>query len=173
MITITAYDPAWPTMFEREAARLRENLGGLALRIEHVGSTAVPGLAAKPVIDIQISVASLASDVGACTALLADAGYAHVDLGAFDKVYPFFQRPAIWPSTHHVHLCDAGKEQEWRHLTFRDHLRRYPEVAAAYAALKRRLAAEHLGRTQQEREQYSLGKKGFVEAVLGRAGAGG
>jgi GrpB-like predicted nucleotidyltransferase (UPF0157 family) len=171
LITIAPYDPAWPTMFELEAARLRETLGGLARRIEHVGSTAVPNLAAKPVIDIQISVASLTRDVGACTALLAAAGYAHVDLGPFDKVYPFFQRPAVWPSTHHVHLCDEGGEQEQRHLTFRNHLRRHPEVAASYAALKRRLAAEHLGRTRQERERYSLGKKEFVEAVLARAGA--
>jgi GrpB-like predicted nucleotidyltransferase (UPF0157 family) len=173
LITIVAYDPAWPAMFEREAARLCKTLGGLALRIEHVGSTAVPGLVAKPVIDIQISVTSLGSDVSACTALLADAGYNHVDLGPFDKVYPFFQRPAAWPSTHHVHLCDVGGVQEWRHLTFRDQLRRHPDMAAAYAELKRRLAAEHLGRTRQERERYSLGKKGFVEAVLGRAEAGG
>jgi len=106
-ITIAPYDAAWPSVFETEARALRAAFGPLAQRIEHVGSTSVPGLAAKPVIDIQISVASLA-DLAPFTALLERVGYTRVPMGDFDLVYPFFQKPATWPSTHHVHLCEFG-----------------------------------------------------------------
>lgn len=168
MITIAAYDGAWPAMFDAEATRLRGVLGALALRIEHVGSTAVPGLDAKPVIDIQVSVRTLAPR-NTLDAAMARLGYQHMNLGDFDRVYPFFHRPAVWPSTHHVHLCEAGGEQEWRHLAFRDALRDSAQDAAEYAALKRRLAARHGGHTPASREAYALAKSGFVAAVLARA----
>jgi GrpB-like predicted nucleotidyltransferase (UPF0157 family) len=168
MIKIVAYDPAWPAHFEAEASKLRATFGELALRIEHVGSTSVPGLAAKAVIDIQVSVASLASPERFLP-LLAQLGYLHVPMGDFDLVYPWFVKPHDWPSTHHVHLCVQGDEQERRHLAFRDHLRCHPEVAAEYVALKRSLAAANHGRTLESRECYSLSKTGFVESVLARA----
>jgi len=167
MITIVPYDSSWPARFEAEGEALRAALGARALRIEHVGSTSVPGLAAKPVIDIQISVASL-EPTAEYSALLAALGYSHVVLGEFDRVYPFFQKPATWPSTHHVHLCLAGAEQERRHLAFRDYLRGHPEVAEEYVHLKRRLAAVH-DNAGDSRERYSLAKTEFVESVLGRA----
>lgn len=165
MIVIVPYDPAWPAMFAAEAARLQEAFGHHALRIDHVGSTSVPGLDAKPVIDIQISVRSLASRV-LFHPLLAQLGYTHFALGDFDRVYPFFKRPVTWPSTHHVHLCESGSEQERLHIDFRDHLRRHPAVAAAYAQLKRRLAEAHDGLTMASQEQYSLDKSDFIRAVL-------
>lgn len=170
MIRLVPHDPAWPARFEAEAARLRVALGARALRVEHVGSTAVPGLAAKPVIDIQVSVPALdrfADDAAA----LAMLGYLHVSLGDFDAVYPFFQKPERWPSTHHVHLCAAGSDEERRHLAFRDALRADPALAAGYAALKAELARRHGGATLAERERYSLGKTEFVCAALARAGA--
>jgi len=168
MIEIVPYDPYWPALFETEAARIREAAGALVLRIEHVGSTSVPGLAAKPVIDIQVSVASL-ENPAAYSELLAQLGYSHVPLGPIDLVYPFYQRPAAWPATHHVHLCVLGSEQERRHLAFRDYLRSHSEVASEYAALKRRLAAAHDGLSLESRERYSLSKTEFVTSVLGRA----
>jgi GrpB-like predicted nucleotidyltransferase (UPF0157 family) len=168
MIVIAPYDPTWPVMFAAEAARLRRALGDLALRIEHVGSTSVPGLAAKPVIDIQVAVVSLERPERYRT-WLAELGYTHFSLGAFDLVYPFFKKPAEWPSTHHVHLCVAGSEQERDHLAFRDFLRRNPAVAAEYAALKRELAAAHDGLTLESQERYSLSKTEFVRSVLARA----
>ena len=168
MIKITSYDDRWPSLFEAEAVRIRKVLGDLALRIEHVGSTAVPGLAAKPVIDIQISVASL-DQPGSYSAPLAELGYRHIPLGDFDRVYPFFQKPAEWPSTHHVHLCIAGSEQERRHLAFRDYLRRHAEIASAYVELKQALAAANDGETLESREKYSLAKSAFVNSVLERA----
>jgi GrpB-like predicted nucleotidyltransferase (UPF0157 family) len=170
MITIAPYDSAWPGRYAEEAARIRQRLGELALRIEHVGSTSVPGLAAKPVIDIQVSVATL-EPRDLYRTRLAALGYTHLALGEFDLVYPFFKRPADWPSTHHVHLCVVGSQQERDHLAFRDSLRLSPVAAAAYAALKRKLASEHDGLTQESRERYSLSKTEFVRSVLGRSAA--
>ena len=165
MVVLQEYDPRWPVLFETEALRLRAAFGSMALQIEHVGSTAVPGLAAKPVIDIQVSVASLAPH-GRYVTALAGLGYRHVALGDFDLVYPFFHKPAEWPATHHVHLCEAAGEQEWKHLAFRDHLRAHPREAARYESLKRELARTHDVSTPRSMEAYSLAKSEFVAEVL-------
>ena len=170
MIVIAPYDPAWPKRFVAEAERLRQAFGTHALRIEHVGSTAVPGLPAKPVIDIQVSVPSLEPRDLFHSRLVA-LGYTHFPLGAFDLVYPFYKRPVGWPSTHHVHLCAVGSEQERNHIAFRDYLRRNPAVAAEYASLKRKFASAHDGLTMESQERYSLSKSEFVRSVLGRAAA--
>jgi GrpB-like predicted nucleotidyltransferase (UPF0157 family) len=168
MIAIAPYDSAWPSTFVAEAERISRAFGEHALRIEHVGSTSVPGLAAKPVIDIQVSVLSL-EPRAYYQRLLVDLGYKHFPLGTFDLVYPFFKRPAGWPSTHHVHLCAVGSEQERDHIAFRDYLRRNPAAAAEYAALKHGLAAAHHGLTLESQEQYSLSKSEFVRSALARA----
>ena len=157
MIAIVPYDPAWPAAFAGEAGRIRAALGDDALRIDHVGSTAVPGLAAKPVIDIQVSVPSL-QPASRYDSALGALGYVHVPLGPFDLVYPFYEKPDGWPATHHVHLCVAGSALEGDHLAFRDCLRQDASVAAEYVALKLRLAAEHDGGTLASRERYSLAK---------------
>lgn len=168
MIRIVDYDPAWPARFVAEAGQLRRVLGARALRIDHVGSTSVPGLAAKPVIDIQVSVAPL-QPAAAYAQALGQLGYSFITRGCFDLVYPFFQKPGDWPSTHHVHLCEAGGEQERLHLAFRDQLRLQPLLAADYVRLKRQLAAVHGGSTDEARERYSLGKTDFVSAALQQA----
>ena len=165
MIVIAPYDPAWPLLFDDEAACIREVFGPRALRIDHVGSTAVPGLAAKPVIDIQVSVQSL-DKRQLHKELLQQLGYTHFPLGDFDLVYPFFKRPLSWPSTHHVHLCEIGSVQERDHLAFRDYLRANADAAARYAELKRGLAARHHGQTMTSQEQYSLDKSEFIRAIL-------
>jgi GrpB-like predicted nucleotidyltransferase (UPF0157 family) len=168
MIVIAPYDPAWPTLFRAEAERIRGAFRNLGLRIEHVGSTSVPGLAAKPVIGIQVSVESL-EPRELHGRLLTQLGYTHFPLDEFDRVYPLFKRPAWWPSTHHVHLCTTGSEQERNHLAFRDYLRRHPHAAEEYVALKRRLASAHDGLTMESQERYSLSKSEFVRSVLSRA----
>ncbi|WP_396267444.1 GrpB family protein [Ideonella sp.] len=168
MIDIVPYQPAWRDAFVEEAKRLRGQFGNRALRIDHVGSTSVPGLAAKPVIDVQVSFASL-EPRAALLAEMAALGYLHVNLGAFDMVYPYFTRPAIWPSTHHVHLCVAGSLVERNHLAFRDYLRLHPDVAADYAQLKSALAAAHDGETLDDQERYSLAKSEFVTKTLAEA----
>jgi GrpB-like predicted nucleotidyltransferase (UPF0157 family) len=171
MIAIRGYDANWSVLFAEEAHRLHRAFGSAALRIEHVGSTSVPGLAARPIIDIQVSVASLVPH-GRYVETMTRLGYRHVPLGDFDLVYPFFHKPAEWPSTHHVHLCDAGGEQERKHLAFRDYLRAHLQVATEYEALKRELARAHDGGTLKSSEAYSLAKSGFVANVLHVAMAG-
>ena len=168
MIQIVPYDPSWPLTFLKEARNIRTKFGHLALRVDHVGSTSVPNLAAKPVIDIQVSVVSL-EPRAPLQESMRDLGYTHFDLGAFDLVYPFFKKPASWPSTHHVHLCSAGSEQERTHLAFRDYLRAHPDVAAEYSALKHQLAVAFDGTTLASEEGYSLAKTEFVSSVLERA----
>lgn len=157
--------------FGAEAARIREAFGAEATRIDHVGSTSVPGLDAKPVIDIQVSVPSFARRDWQYQRL-QDLGYSHFALGEFDRVYPFFKRPETWPGTHHVHLCVSGSVEERDHLAFRDHLRAHPSTAAEYLELKRKLAAQYDGLTLQSQENYSLSKSEFVRRVLQVASAG-
>src|SRR5271165_5089979 len=111
-LEIVGYDPAWPSMFSAERDRLAAALGRLALRIDHNGSTSVPGLAAKPIIDIQISVRSL-QPIGQYAAGLMKLGYVHVS-HSDDSFCPFFHRPAVWPYTHHLHVVEAGGAEERR-----------------------------------------------------------
>jgi GrpB-like predicted nucleotidyltransferase (UPF0157 family) len=172
VLRIVPYQYSWPEEFAREARTLQREFGGLAQRIDHVGSTAVPGLSAKPVIDIQISVLSL-NPSSPFVVPLERLGYAQVHFGEFDKVYPFFTKPPEWPSTHHVHLCEVGGEQEARHLAFRNYLRDHPALARQYVELKVRLAAANHGTTIESRESYSLGKTDFVETVLAHAQSAG
>src|SRR3954466_14295374 len=164
MIAIVPYDAAWPREFERERDRLEAGLGGLALRIEHNGSTAVPGLGAKPVIDIQIWVARL-QPLSAYAAPLARLGYVHA-ASADDDRCPFFHLPADWPHTHHVHVVEAGGEEERQTLAFRDYLRAHPDAAREYETLKRGLAAAHGGANAESREAYAMAKSAFIERIL-------
>lgn len=168
MVTIVKYVPAWRQAFAAEAGRIRAQFGARAVRIDHVGSTSVPGLAAKPVIDIQVSLLSLEPRTALVDELFS-LGYVHVDLGAFDIVYPFFTKPSIWPCSHHLHLCVAGSPEERNHLAFRDYLRLNPYAAADYERLKRQLAAVHDGTTLASQEAYSLSKSQFVGSVLVQA----
>ena len=162
-IAIVPYDPAWPGEFARERARLQAALGDLAVRIEHNGSTAVPGLAAKPVIDIQISVANL-QPLAAYARPLGSLGYVHVASEDDDRC-PFFHRPAEWPHTYHVHVVHAGGAEERRTLAFRDYLRAHPEAARDYEALKRALASECGGADATAREAYANAKSEFVMRI--------
>lgn len=166
-IDIVAYDSGWPAAFEAEARRLRAALGELALRIDHNGSTAVPGLAAKPIIDIQISVAAL-QPVSAYGDRLAAIGYVHVP-HADDAFCPFFHRPAAWPHTHHVHVVERGGPEERRTLAFRDFLRDHPVSAREYEDLKRTLAAQFSGSDPEEQEAYAQAKSAFIERIAAAA----
>lgn len=165
---VVPYDPRWPVEFERERARIGAALGETAIRVEHNGSTAVPGLAAKPVIDIQVSVARL-QPMNAYAPALTRLGYTHVPHDD-DAFCPFFHRPAKWPHTHHVHVVEAGGAEERRTLAFRDYLRAHPDAAREYAALKERLAREFDGGDFASREAYAEAKSGFIAGILARSG---
>ena len=166
-ITLVPYDPGWPAAFETEAVRLRAALGALALRIDHHGSTAIPGLSAKPIIDIQVSVAAL-QPLAAYVERLAAVGYAHVP-HPDDSVCPFFHRPLRWPHTHHVHVVERGGREERRTLAFRDYLRDHPDVAREYEQLKYDLARQFPGTNRDSREEYALAKTDFIERVVAQA----
>lgn len=148
MVVIVTYRDDWQTAFESVRRRLAATLGGRALRIDHVGSTAVPGLDAKDVIDVQVTVQSLAdADV------LADAGYRvfpaerdHVPPGAPDEEREWTKRFFNEPHGErraNIHVREAGRANQRYALLFRDYLRARPDAAEAYARLKRALAREH------------------------------
>jgi GrpB-like predicted nucleotidyltransferase (UPF0157 family)/RimJ/RimL family protein N-acetyltransferase len=170
-LQIVEYDPRWPTAFAIERERLAGVLDALAVRIDHHGSTAVPGLAAKPVIDIQVSVRSL-RPLDQMIERLGLLGYVHVP-HADDEVCPFFHKPGQWPHTHHVHLVEAGGAEERRTLAFRDYLRARPDLAREYESVKRGLAADFDGATFESREAYAAAKTDFVRRVTDAALAAG
>jgi GrpB-like predicted nucleotidyltransferase (UPF0157 family)/chloramphenicol 3-O-phosphotransferase len=159
-IVIAEYDSAWPALFERLAGPLRAALTGAT--VEHIGSTAVPGLAAKPIIDIDAVVGS-PEDVPAAIATVVRLGYVHQgDVGISGRE-TFLSPPTAPP--HHLYLVVAGGEPHRAHLDFRDHLRANPESARRYAALKRELAE----RFRDSRNGYTQAKSAFVESVLSAA----
>lgn len=163
-IEIVDYDRRWPEEFARERERIALALGPLALRIEHCGSTSVPGLAAKPVIDIQISVARL-QPLAPHVSALARIGYTHRP-HPDDAFAPFLHRPERWPHSHHVHLVGAGGDEERRVLAFRDWLRVHPETARRYESLKRELAPRFAADRFETRQAYADAKGDFIEQVL-------
>jgi GrpB-like predicted nucleotidyltransferase (UPF0157 family) len=162
-IRVVDYDPVWPEMAAAEIGRIEAVLAGVAVRVEHVGSTAVPGLTAKPVIDLQVSADALEPRARYVESL-ERIGY----LFAPDPQAPdfhFFGRPAERPRTHHLHVCAAGSDHERRHLALRDYLRAHPDEATEYAALKRDLAVRH----PHDRLAYIDGKEQYVAALERRA----
>jgi GrpB-like predicted nucleotidyltransferase (UPF0157 family) len=131
-LVVSDYDPQWPAVYERWRARIRPPLGPVALGIEHIGSTSVPGLAAKPIIDILVSVANLADETGYVPALER----AGVVLRSRDELHRYFRPPAGQPRAVHVHVCPAGSQWERDHLLFRDYLRGHPAACRAYGDAK-------------------------------------
>lgn len=160
-VLIAPYDSLWPLEFEAEAARLERACDELPIRLEHVGSTAVPGLAAKPIVDILAGVPSRALRAPYIAALV-QLGYEHKgNFGIPGRDY--FRRGS--PRSHHVHMV-SWSSAFWRnHLLFRDYLRAHDDVAREYAALKRELAAAFV----DDRRRYSDEKGPFIASVLRRA----
>jgi GrpB-like predicted nucleotidyltransferase (UPF0157 family)/predicted acetyltransferase len=165
-IEIAPYDPSWPGMFAKEAARIAEALGEQLLGIEHIGSTAVEGLAAKPVIDIQVGVRSLGA-TPAIVRALSRLGYVYVP--EFEAELPnrrYFRKSTGGRRSHQVHLVERTDTQWWdRHVAFRDWLRTHPADAAAYSALKIELAERH----RDDRRAYTDAKADFISLIVGRA----
>jgi GrpB-like predicted nucleotidyltransferase (UPF0157 family) len=170
-LQISSYDPRWPLEYEAERDRIAQKLGSIACRIDHHGSTAVPGLDAKPIIDIQVSVRQL-QPIRCYAEPLATLGYVHVP-HVDDAFCPHFHRPRAWPHTHHVHVVEAGEQEERRTLAFRDFLREHSEIATQYVALKKRLAAVTDATDAPSREAYASAKREFIERVVQTALAAG
>jgi GrpB-like predicted nucleotidyltransferase (UPF0157 family) len=162
-ITIVSYDSAWPDLFERERAAIADTIGDWIVGgIEHVGSTAVPGLAAKPVIDVMVGVESLETSRTAVSRL-ATIGYLYAPYRA--DVMHWLCKPSVALRTHHLHLVPFGSELWSERLSFRDYLRSHPHTAAEYASLKRMLADRH----RDDREAYTEAKGPFVARVVALA----
>lgn len=133
-IDLVEHDPAWAARFDTERRRIVGVLGD-GVRVEHVGSTAVPGLVAKPIVDIQVSVPDVSEETSYVPGLVA-AGY---ELRVRERGHRMLRTPE---RDVHVHVCDAGGEWEHRHLAFRDRLRSSPTDRDRYAAVKSSLAAQ-------------------------------
>jgi GrpB-like predicted nucleotidyltransferase (UPF0157 family) len=165
-VVIVEYDPNWVFLFEREAAHIRAVLNsGLIDRIEHFGSTAVPGLAAKPIIDLLVGVRSLAEAKQVAVSRLEHLGYAYW----FDNPDPqrmFFVKglPPNSPRTHHIHMVEPDSLL-WERLLFRDYLRKHSDEAAHYGQLKYNFAR----RFSSDREAYTMKKAEYIESVMQKA----
>jgi GrpB-like predicted nucleotidyltransferase (UPF0157 family)/SAM-dependent methyltransferase len=164
-IEVVDYDPAWPVLFEEVRAGLERLLDGLIQEIHHIGSTAVPGLCAKPKIDVDIVLHSAAVIPEAIERMQATNGYIYHG----DKY-----RDGMWAFTtghgsrgQRLYLCAPGAATHLRRMLFRDYLRQHPETAAAYAVLKRRLASE----TEDDWNHYTGGKGPFVAETVRQAAA--
>ena len=162
-VEVVAWSPDWAEQFEQVATALREAVAHLpGARVEHVGSTSVPGLAAKPVLDIDVIVA--AEQVPAAIAGLARLGYVHRgDLGVADR--EAFRAPDRAPYRH-VYVCTAGTTNVRNHLAVRDVLRRREDLRDAYAAAKLALAAD----PAMDLDTYLAGKSAVVQQVLRASG---
>lgn len=156
-IVVVEYATSWPERFKEHRARIAQALGPAALRIEHIGSTAVQGLVAKPIIDIQLSVVDV-EDEATYIPPLEEAGYnlrvrepGHRMLRVFDEA--------------HVHLCSGGSDWERRHILFRDWLRRDEGDRELYARVKRELA----GRDWETMNDYADAKARVIAEIMSRA----
>lgn len=158
-IELREYDPAWPERYAEHAARLREALGERLIRVEHVGSTSVPGLAAKPIIDITLEVADTTAEAAYVDALEA-AGYVLRIREPEWFEHRFFRTP---DGTVQLHVFSAGCPETDRMLAFRDHLRGSPGDRDLYARTKRELAA----RPWKYMQQYADAKTAVVSEILG------
>ena len=166
MIVLAPYDPAWPAAYRHEAATLTATLGDAFLSLEHIGSTAVPGVLAKPVIDML----AIASDVTALDTRSQDfvaLGYQVMgEFGIPGRRY-FRKDDPTGRRTHQIHAFSRGAEETDRHLNFRDYLRAHPAVASAYAAVKRELVTKCI----DDMACYSDGKTSFIRDVERKAAA--
>lgn len=162
-IEIVAYDPRWPDMFAAEEIRLRAVLDpALILDIQHFGSTAIPGLRAKPVIDILMAVPSLTAARESFVSPMLALDYAFWDDNPkTDRLFFVKGLPPAPRRTHHVHVTEPDAEP-WQRLPFRDYLRAHPDAARRYEALKLSLAETY----RDDREAYTEGKEEFVREIL-------
>ncbi|WP_096671137.1 GrpB family protein [Polaromonas sp. AET17H-212] len=160
-VALQAYDKRWPTRFVAERDRLLALFPLIFVDIEHIGSTAVPGLVAKPIVDLLAGVETMAM-ARSLTKPLREAGYTtSAEFNATLTDRQWFMRWADGRRTHHLHIAVQGGPAWTRHLRFRDALRASPVLAARYAALKAELAVRH----PTDREAYTNAKTAFVNSL--------
>ncbi|HEY3958564.1 MAG TPA: GrpB family protein [Streptosporangiaceae bacterium] len=164
VVEVVAYDPAWPGLFEAERRILIEALP-YAVSVEHLGSTSVPGLAAKPTIDIVVVVPRIA-DLTADTTPVERLGYEfRRAVFADDPDHEFFVKDTAGKRTHHLHVFDAASRLPQANRVFRDYLATHLDAARRYAAAKRQAAAAHPG----SRARYGNAKEPVMRELLAEA----
>ena len=169
-VAVVPYDPRWPALFEEERRHLRSCLPpDLVGRIEHFGSTAIPGLAAKPIVDILVEVTNLDEARRRMVPILEGQGYDSFWRPTWGEDTPpfyawFIKRDSYGNRTHHIHAVEAHFEH-WDRLLFRDYLIEHPDVAREYGRLKERCASAH----QADRVAYTNAKSTFIRRVTGEA----
>jgi GrpB-like predicted nucleotidyltransferase (UPF0157 family) len=162
-IEVVDYDRDWPRQYVAERDRIDAAIGDVALAIEHVGGTAVPGLPAKPVIDLMVGVEDI-ERAGPAVAGLINLGYEYVpELESQLPDRRYFRRGS--PESHHVHMVPVSSDYWAEHLLFRDYLRTHPQAAEEYGKLKLGLAGRH----RLDRDAYRAGKVPFIDTVVAAA----
>lgn len=160
VVRLLSHDEQWHKLFAEEQARIANAAGEFVVSIEHIGSTSICGIAAKPILDIAIAVKDKASG-NLAIAPLENLGYVfRGENGIAGRFY--FVKGAAEGRTHHLHMYVSGSEELENHLAFRDYLRQNPEAAAEYDRLKKDLAE----RFSNDRDAYLDGKAAFVEGIL-------
>jgi GrpB-like predicted nucleotidyltransferase (UPF0157 family) len=159
-IQIVSYDPCWPTAYQAEQDRLQKAIGQHVLRFEHMGSTSVPGLDSKPIIDISAAVADLAS-VPNLFPTLESLGYKPIEQRSADR-YDLWNVAGPGHPTHILHFMQDGSDAWVRPIVFRNALRADPKLRAEYSELKRQLADS----CKDDIDKYGSGKTEFVHQVL-------
>jgi GrpB-like predicted nucleotidyltransferase (UPF0157 family) len=162
-IEVVDYDQDWPRLYAEERDRIGAAIGEGVLAIEHVGGTAVPGLPAKPVIDLMVGVEDI-ERAGPAVAGLINLGYEYVpELESQLPDRRYFRRGT--PESHHVHMVPVSSDYWAEHLLFRDYLRSHPQAAEEYGKLKLGLAGRH----RLDRDAYRAGKVPFIDMVVAAA----
>lgn len=165
-VVLAEYDTRWPDLFEAEKERILDAIGPRVLAIEHVGSTAVPGMPAKPVIDVMAGTRDVGATADDCAAPLQNIGYEHIPRPALSDRRMFRRGAWLLECMYHLHMVEMDGITWRRYMVFRDVLRADPVVARSYQELKRQLAVEY----RFDRAAYTTAKNWFVESVIARAG---
>jgi len=162
-IVVVCYDENWPQIYEQERRTILEQVGEQFVELEHVGSTAIPGLAAKPVIDMMAAVRTL-EDGPAILARLAPLGFTSVSIDMPRRLLLRRQDPDLG-CAFHLHIVEAATWPERNERLLRDYLRAHRDLAVEYGLLKRQLATEH----GSDLQAYTSAKTAFIQAVVDRA----
>lgn len=158
VVKLYPHDGGWRCLFETEKKKLQSTIGEFVLDIQHVGSTAIPGIPAKPIIDIAIAVHNF-EEAEICIAPIERLGYVYRGENGIARRH-YFRKGE--PRTHHLHLMEASSRNWENQILFRDYLRQHPAAAHDYAALKNKLARLH----RKNRQEYTLQKAPYIEEIL-------
>jgi len=161
VVEIVPYQTDWPRLYEQEKQRIIAAIGAHVLLVQHVGSTAIPGMPSKPIIDIGIAVHKF-EEAQVCISPMQALGYEYKGEFGIPRRHYFIKGE---PRTHHVHMVEKDSDDWQNMILFRDHLRAHPDAARDYADLKRRLASEYC----TDRGRYTNEKSPFIQKVLKHA----